>query len=462
MARRSNATSELPAGNSEVLNFESFETFEKTFTASTRYPNLGETALHKQSRRLEETMVERKGAVRRRGVLAGFAGAGAMLGTPAILRAAPSGKPVRVGATLSLTGFLAQTAIVHKIASEMMVEEINGRNGLLGRPIEYVLLDDQSKPEAARSLYEKLITVDKVDLIQGPYATAPILAAMGVAQRYGKVMIQSSMGIPKLQTYDRAFPATPFGPEPNVTYPNVILDAIATFPTPPKNMVVLTSKFPSAQFMAQGMKEQAERRGVKVAMYLEYESGNRDFGAIAARVKEANPDLLWVGSLGLESNLLLEALRKLDYTPKNHFHLYPAPGPLALSPDGDKALCSTFIEPDEPFLSRPGFKHLAEEFKVRATKANLPYSTIDAQGCGMISEWQILEAAVNGAGSLEDEKIAAWLKKNRVTTVYGSMRFDGPYNHGDAAQFIKQVQNKEWKVVWPKDVSAPGVKLIGA
>ena len=125
-----------------------------------------------------------------------------------------------------------------------MVEEINGRNGFLGRPVEYVLLDDQSKPEVARSLYEKLITVDKVDLIQGPYATAPILAAMGVAQRYGKVMIQSSMGIPKLQTYDRAFPATPFGPEPNVTYPNVILDAMATFPTPPKTMVMLTVEVP--------------------------------------------------------------------------------------------------------------------------------------------------------------------------------------------------------------------------
>jgi branched-chain amino acid transport system substrate-binding protein len=406
-------------------------------------------------------MVEGKGASRRR-VLAGMMGGAAALAAPAIGRAAPSGKPVRVGGTLSLTGFLAQTAVIHKISAEIMVEEINGRNGLLGRPVEYVLLDDQSKPEVARSLYEKLITVDKVDLIQGPYATAPILAAMGVAQRYGKVMIQSSMGIPKLQTYDRAFPATPFGSEPNVTYPNVILDALATFPTPPKTMAILTSKFPSAQFMALGMKEQAGKRGVNVPVYLEYESGTRDFGAMAARVKEANADFLWVGSLGLESNLLLEALRKLDYMPKNHFHLYPAPGPLALSPDGDKALCSTFLEPDEPFMSRPGMKHYAAAFKEKATKANLPYTTIDAQACGMIAEWQILEAAVNGAGSLDDAKIAAWLKKNKVTTIYGPTRFDGPYNHGDANQLIKQVQNKEWKVVWPKEFAAPGVKLIAA
>ncbi|MCX7363417.1 MAG: ABC transporter substrate-binding protein [Alphaproteobacteria bacterium] len=392
-------------------------------------------------------MTNRMGAWRRREILAGLAATAGMLAAPAIVRAAPSGKPVKIGGTLSLTGFLAQTAVIHKIASEIMVEEINVRNGFLGRPVEFVLLDDQSKPDVARSLYEKLITVDKVDLIQGPYATAPILAAMGVAQRYGKVIIQNSMGIPKMQTYERAFPATPFGSEPDKTYPNVILDAMASLPTPPKSMVVLTSKFPSAQFMALGMKEQAEKRGVKVLMYLEYESGNRDFGAIAARIKEANPDFLWVGSLGLESNQVLESLRKLDYAPKNHFHLYPAPGPLALSPDGNNALCSTFLEPAEPFMSRPGVARIAGEFKEKATKANLPYTTIDAQAAGM---------------GLDDEKIAAWLKKNRVTTIYGSLRFDGPFNHGDASQLIKQVQDKEWRVVWPKEFAAPGVALKGA
>ena len=406
-------------------------------------------------------MRERVGSWRRRHVLAGLLGSTAMLAAPAIGRAAPSGKPVRVGGTLSLTGFLAQTAVIHKIASEIMVEEINSRDGFLGRPVEYVLLDDQSKPDVARSLYEKLITVDKVDLIQGPYATAPILAAMGVAQRYGKVIIQSSMGIPKLQTYDMAFPATPFGPEPDKTYPNVILDAMASLPTPPRSMVVLTSKFPSAQFMAQGMKVEAEKRGVKVPLYLEYESGNRDFGAIAARVKEANADFLWVGSLGLESNQILEALRKLDYAPKSSFHLYPAPGPLALSPDGNLVWSSTFLEPDEPFMSRPGVRRIAEAYKERATKANLPYPLIDAQAAGMVSEWQILEQGVNGAKSLDDKQIAAFLKKNVVNTIYGPLKFDGLYNHGAPAQLIRQVQNKEWKVVWPKEFAAPGVKLIG-
>jgi branched-chain amino acid transport system substrate-binding protein len=76
-------------------------------------------------------MNERMCAWRRRHVLGGLLGASAALATPAMLRAAPSGQPVKVGGTLSLTGFLAQTAVIHKIAAEIMVEEINGRNGFM-------------------------------------------------------------------------------------------------------------------------------------------------------------------------------------------------------------------------------------------------------------------------------------------------------------------------------------------
>src|SRR6266852_2291948 len=85
--------------------------------------------------------------------------------------AAPSGPPVRIGSTLALTGPLAATGLVHKIVGEIYVEQLNRKNGLLGRPVEWVLKDDQSRPDLARTLYEQLITVDKVDLIMGPYAT---------------------------------------------------------------------------------------------------------------------------------------------------------------------------------------------------------------------------------------------------------------------------------------------------
>ncbi len=68
-----------------------------------------------------------------------------------------------------------------------------------------MLQDDQSKPDVARTLYEKLVTSDKVDFILGPYGTAAILAAMGVAQRYKKIFIQNTMGVPSMATYEWHF-----------------------------------------------------------------------------------------------------------------------------------------------------------------------------------------------------------------------------------------------------------------
>ena len=56
--------------------------------------------------------------------------------------------------------------------------------------------------------------------------------------------------------------------------------------------------------------------------------------------------------------------------------------------------------------------------------------------------------------------IADYLKKNRVETIQGSLRFDGPSNYGDDLMRIKQVQNGKWQVVWPREYAAPGTKLI--
>ena len=62
--------------------------------------------------------------------------------------------------------------------------------------------------------------------------------------------------------------------------------------------------------------------------------------------------------------------------------------------------------------------------------------------------------------SLDDKAIAQWLKSNRVDTIQGKLRFDGPNNYGDDLMRVKQVQNGQWVTVWPKEWAAPGAKLI--
>ena len=107
-------------------------------------------------------------------------------------------------------------------------------------------------------------------------------------------------------------------------------------------------------------------------------------------------------------------------------------------------------------MSRPGMKKIAELYKERATKANLPYAIIDAQAAGMVAAWQILEAGVNGAKSLDDKQIAAWLQEERGRPRSTADQVRRPVQPRRPAQLIKQVQDKQWKVVWPKQFAAPG------
>jgi branched-chain amino acid transport system substrate-binding protein len=368
-------------------------------------------------------------------------------------------QPIRIGSTLALTGPLAATALVHKIVGEYYVEDLNRRGGLLGRPVEWIVKDDQSKPDLARTLYEQLVTADKVDLLMGPYATGAILSAMGVAQRYNKVLIHHTFGIPSLAKYDMHFPAWHMGSDPAATVPNTVLDALAASPKPPKTIAVVTSKFPSVHFMSVGARDVAKKRGLTEVLFLEWEFGNLDFGPIAARVKDAKPDFVWVGALGLEGNQLIDAMRKIDYTPPLHFYIYPAPGPMATSPDAKNALSLTIFEENPPFTTNPGAAGFIKAYHERASKAGLPYTLVETQAAASFTAWQLLEAAVNGTKSLDDKAMAQWLKTHRVDTIQGKLRFDGPSNYGDDLMRVKQVQNGRWVTVWPKEYAAPGASL---
>jgi len=349
--------------------------------------------------------------------------------------------------------------MIHKLTGEIYVEQLNKRGGLLGRPVEWVLKDDQSKPDLARTLYEQLVTVDKVDLLIGPYATANILSAMGVAQRYSKILVHHTFGIPGLAKYDMQFPTWATGPTPETSGPNMVLDALAAGPKPPKTIAIVTSKFPSVHFMSVGARDVAKKRGLQEVLWLEWEFGNRDFGAIASRLKSARPDFIWGGVIALEGMLLLDAMKKIDYAPPTMFHFLPSPGPMIKSPDGNLGLAMTIFEQHEPMMRNAGAVEFAKLFNERATKASLPDTSVDTQAAASYSAWQVFETAVNATKSLDDKTLAAWLKKNTVNTIQGPMRFDGVNNYGDDLTKLKQVQNGEWAVVWPKAFAKPGATL---
>jgi branched-chain amino acid transport system substrate-binding protein len=111
-------------------------------------------------------------------------------------------------------------------------------------------------------------------------------------------------------------------------------------------------------------------------------------------------------------------------------------------------------------MGNAGAAKLVPMFRARATKANVPYPYVDTQAAGSFAAWQILDAAVAATRSLDDKILGQWLRKNRVDTMIGPLRFDGPNNYGDDLFRVKQVQDGKWVVVWPRALAAPGARLL--
>src|SRR5216110_1080456 len=97
--------------------------------------------------------------------------------------------PIRIGASLSLTGTYAKLGNYQNEGYKLCAKQANEHGGLLGRKIEFVVYDDQSAPSTAVRLYEKLITEDKVDAVIGPYSSPVTEASANVTEKYKKVMV---------------------------------------------------------------------------------------------------------------------------------------------------------------------------------------------------------------------------------------------------------------------------------
>lgn len=381
----------------------------------------------------------------------------------------PSGDPIVVGSTLALTGPLAPTAAIHQVAGELFVERLNESGGLLGRPVEWTVLDDESVADQAASLYERLITEDQVDLIMGPYGTGAIAAAVQVASRYGYVFPQHTGSLTYAFDYQCHFPAWPTGRYPNVTNPQLVYDALESSGTPPETMAFVINQFPGSMFVAygypdsgdpedaRGAVEIAEERGYEVVLDIQYPLDISDWGPIAAQVRDADPDFVYLGGLGVDAPNLIAAMDALDYQPAGLFVQWPAPGPvLGAGPSAEGVLSVTAFESHPPFTDDAENAEVAEAFEAAATEAGIPYAEMETQASASWAAWQTLVAGVEGAGELDNEAACDYLLANPVETIFGEYEYGTEENnyYGDIS-YVKQVQDGDWWVVYPEDSAAP-------
>ena len=380
-----------------------------------------------------------------------------------------SDEPITVGSSLSLTGFLAPTALIHDLTGKLYVEQLNESGGLLGRPVEWTVLDDESAPDQSAAIYERLITEDEVDLIMGPYGTGNITAAMQVAERHGYVFPHHTASLTYAYTYPWHFPLWYTGLNTHETTPDLVFDALDSTGTPPETIGFVVNQFPGTKFLVYGQEGQdsggairvAADHGYEVVLDVEFPTGTTDFGSIAAQIREADPDFLYIGAIGVDGNNLINAMEAIGYDPDGMFMQWPAPGPLVgMGEPADGTLSVTLFEAHEPFLSNAGGQDLFEAFGAAAVEAGFGYPVLETQAAVSWAAWQVLTAGVEGAGSLDQEAIAEWLLNNTVNTIVGEVSFDANnQNYGPDLQSIKQLQDGEWIVVYPEAFAKEGSTL---
>ena len=197
-----------------------------------------------------------------------------------------------------------------------------------------------------------------------------------------------------------------------------------------------------------------KKRGLNEVLFLEWDFGNRDFGPIANRVKDAKPDFVWVGAIGLDGNLLLDAMKKIDYVPPQHFYLYPAPGPLVTLPEAKNALSVTIFEEQPPFTQQPGAAEFVKLYK-RARHQGRParHRRSRRRPRRRTPPGRSSRPASTATKSLDDKAIARLAQGQPGRHHPGQAALRRPGNYGDDLMRIKQVQDGKWVVVWPKEVT---------
>src|SRR5262245_19634003 len=127
--------------------------------------------------------------VTRRGVNTGIGAALLSPALPAASAFAQGGEPIKIGFSMAQSGSLAGAGQQALLGAQIWEEATNAKGGLLGRPVKLIYYDDQTNPGNVPGIYAKLLDVDKVDLVIGPYGTNLVAPTIPAVMQKGKVLV---------------------------------------------------------------------------------------------------------------------------------------------------------------------------------------------------------------------------------------------------------------------------------
>lgn len=356
----------------------------------------------------------------------------------------PCDQPIVIGVSQALTGDKSDpgTAIEH--GYQVWVKEINDAGGLLGRQVVLKEYDNQSLADTAVSQIERLATVDKVDLMFGPFSSALTIPTSAIAEKYKYAFIEGAGGAPGV--FSRNFhyvffvqPATAeHQADPFVKY-------ILSLPTKPASAAYPQQDDPFVKATEDGAQATLEAAGIKTVYHDIYPPTQTDFASIAAAVKASGADIVLGGTIFQDAVAQVQAYASINYQPKA---VYFTSGPSTVGP-----FKQALADKVNGIFSGDGWiqtsKAPGNDKFVTEYHAMFPKETdIGTEGAEGYSVGQVLQAAVTATQSLDNTKIADWLHANSVQTIQGLIGWDA-LGRPNGSYLLEQYQSGTLHVVAP-------------
>src|SRR6478752_7993123 len=230
---------------------------------------------------------------------------------------AAAAEPIKVGFSMSMTGAVAPNGRQLLAALEIWRDDVNAKGGLLGRPVELVYYDDQSNPSNVPGIYTKLLTVDKVDLVLGPYATNMIAAAMPVLMSNNKLTVgMLGVNINRQFDYPRYFSMITGGNEGTLAFSRGWFELAAAQNPKPKTVAIVAADAEFGRTTCDGTRENAKTGGFEIVYDKSYPPSTTEFAPILRAVQATNPDLIYVCAYPPDTVGFVRAANEIDLKAK--------------------------------------------------------------------------------------------------------------------------------------------------
>src|SRR5436190_456425 len=380
---------------------------------------------------------------------------------------AQSGSPIRIGMSLALTGAGASPSKVINTALDIWREDINAKGGLLNRPVELVIYDDQSAPANVPNIYTKLITVDNVDLLLGPYGTNFVAPAMPTIIQNNKLTISfTAIGINDKFDYPKYFSMVSVGPDGVDSFSIGFFDMAAAQHPQPQTVAILAADAEFAQSAAAGARKQVKKHGFQLVYDQSYPPNATDFAPVVRALRATNPDIVYIGAYPPDNVGIIRAANEIGLSPKMMggamIGMLVTPIKVQLGPiangliTGENYAAATGT-------SIPGAPEFLKRYSAKAAAAGGVDPLGFAWGPFAYGGGQVLAQAVTETKSLDHDKLAEYMHKASFKTVAGNFSFAKNGEWSKARMDWTQVQNaqpnnldqfrdgKAQPIVWPPE-----------